>query len=144
MSLVTQASRWKKLWLAVTPAFFVACLLTPSAARAEDLSLEDAEEEAGDGSFSIAEELEKGVDLLDQEIAKQEQQRGEVQTDRERQLLQEHLAFLNNERKSLLRLLNLLVGPRFNSREAAREHQRELQYERTQKQLDRDERFPAP
>ena len=92
---------------------------------------------------SIADELAEGVVLLTRELAKQQQNLQAAQTDRERQLIQDHIAFLTKQRRSLTDLLDLLVGPHFDTREAAREQRQELQYERTQRQLEQDSRPAA-
>ena len=102
---------------------------------ARSVASEDSEDLPG--FPSIAEELAKGIDLLDQEIAKQQQELPNAQGDRERQLIQDHVTFLKEERQSLSRLLNMLVGPHFDAREAARESQQEREYEREQKTLER-------
>ena len=108
---------------------------TPDEAANAVSSYEDTEDLAA-ASPSIAEELAKGLDLLDQEIAKQQQGLPNAQSDRERQLIQDHVTFLKGERQTLSRLLNTLVGPHFDAREAASESRQEREYEREQKILE--------
>lgn len=103
-------------------------------------STSDLLEEDHHATRSIVDELANGVALLTQAIAKEQQNLQSAQTDRERQLIQDHLTFLNDQQHSLTELLDLLVGPHFDTRQAAREQRQDLQYERTQQQLERDER----
>ena len=100
----------------------------------------EAEEASADQPIAI--ELAQGIDLLNDQIAKQEELLNTAQSDRERQLIHNHIRLLQKERRTLESLLHKLVGPNVDVLEAAREQQRELQYERTQKQLEREERFP--
>jgi len=97
----------------------------------------------GASARSIAEELQEGLKLLEGEIAKEQQALPTAQTERERQLMTEHIRTLKQEHASLEKILYMLVGPAFDVRAAAKEQQAELRYEREQKILEQDQRFPA-
>jgi hypothetical protein len=105
----------------------------------EEPSLET--EEAG-ADQPIAIELAQGIELLNTQIAQQQELLKTAQTEREKQLIHNHIRLLQKERRSLESLLHKLVGPNVDVLEAAKEQRRELQDEREQKQLERDERFP--
>lgn len=114
--------------------------------QAEDEMLESLAAAGGEASSSdqpIAIEMAQGVELLNGQISQQQELLKTAQTDRERQLIQNHIRMLQKERRSLESLLHKLVGPYVDVLEAAREQKREHEYERTQKQLERDERFPS-
>lgn len=89
----------------------------------------------------IAIEMAQGIDLLNEQVTQQQELFKTAQTDRERQLIQNHIRMLQKERRSLESLLHKLVGPNVDLREAAKEQRREQEDERTQKQLERSERF---
>jgi len=98
------------------------------------------EESAADQPIVL--EVAHGLDLLNEQIAQQQELLKTAQTERERQLIHNHIRLLQKERRSLESLLHKLIGPRLDVLEAAREQRRELEYERIQKQLEREERFP--
>jgi len=98
------------------------------------------EESAADQPIVL--EVAHGLDLLNDQIAQQQELLKTAQTERERQLIHNHIRLLQKERRSLESLLHKLIGPRLDVLEAAREQRRELEYERIQKQLEREERFP--
>jgi hypothetical protein len=91
----------------------------------------------------IAIEMAQGIDLLNEQVAQQQELLKTAQTDRERQLIQNHIRMLQKERRSLESLLHKLVGPNVDLREAAKEQRRDQEDERTQKQLERSERLPS-
>lgn len=107
----------------------------------EELLAESEGDAAGDQPIAV--EMVQGIDLLTERIAQQQELLKTAQTDRERQLIQNHIRMLHKERRSLESLLHKLIGPNVDLREAAKEQRRDLEYERTQKQLERDERFPS-
>ena len=108
-------------------------------AQAEQPSAQ-MEESAADQPIVL--EVAHGLDLLNDQIAQQQELLKTAQTERERQLIHNHIRLLQKERRSLESLLHKLIGPRLDVLEAAREQRRELEYERIQKQLEREERFP--
>ena len=115
--------------------------------QAEDETLESLSAAGGEESSSdqpIAIEMAQGVELLNGQLSQQQELLKTAQTDRERQLIQNHIRMLQKERRSLESLLHKLVGPDVDVLEAAREQKREQEYERSQKQLERSERFPSP
>lgn len=94
------------------------------------------------GMRPIVDELADGIVLIETQIANTEQSLRTAQTDRERQLIREHLQYLQDERQTLNKLLNQLVGPHFDARAAAKEQQAEHETERTEKLL--EQRRTAP
>lgn len=106
------------------------------------LAQEPAEEESSSNQ-PIAIEMAQGVELLNGQVSQQQELLKTAQTDRERQLIQNHIRMLQKERRSLESLLHKLVGPDVDLLEAAREQKQEQEYERTQKQLERSERFQS-
>jgi hypothetical protein len=90
----------------------------------------------------IAVELAQGIDLLNQQITSQQELLKTAQTEREQQLIKNHIRLLQKERRSLESLLNKLVGPGVDILEAAREAQTERQSERDLKTLEKEERIP--
>jgi hypothetical protein len=130
----------------------LACLV--GLALFTSLARSDAEEPELDGSATqddesgseqpIAVELAQGIDLLNTQIATQQQLLKAAQTERERQLIHNHIRLLQKERRSLEGLLHRLVGPDFDVLEATREQQSDHRAERYEKTLEKDERFPSP
>jgi hypothetical protein len=113
---------------------------------AEDETLESLSAAGGEESSSdqpIAIEMAQGVELLNDQISQQQELLKTAQTDRERQLIQNHIRMLQKERRSLESLLHKLVGPNVDVLEQTREQKQEQEDERTQKQLERSERFPS-
>lgn len=106
-------------------------------------SLSEAGGEADSSNQPIAIEMAQGVELLNGQISQQQELLKTAQTDRERQLIQNHIRMLHKERRSLESLLQKLVGPHVDLLEQTREQKQEQEYERTQKQLERSERFPS-
>ena len=107
----------------------------------ESLSAAGGGERSSDQPIAI--EMAQGVELLNEQITQQQELLKTAQTDRERQLIQNHIRMLQKERRSLESLLHKLVGPNVDVLEQAREHKQEQEDERTQKQLERSERFPS-
>lgn len=135
--------------LCVACLALVACLLTPSPLHAqddEDLSAlppeGSLEEDASNQPIVI--ELAQGIDLLNQQITSQQELLKTAQTEREQQLIRNHIRLLQKERRSLESLLNKLVGPGIDILEAAREAKDYRQSERDEKTLEKEERFPLP
>jgi len=133
----------------LTWAVLLAALALPSLLPAQELLDEDYEEdaaallaegEAGGSDQPIAVELAQGIDLLNDQIASQDELLKTAQTDREKQLIRNHIRSLQKERRSLESLLLKLVGPNIDIRQAAREHQAELRQERDYKTLEKDDR----
>ena len=91
----------------------------------------------------IAVELAQGIDLLNEQITTQQALLKNAQTERERQLIQNHIRSLQKERRSLESLLHKLVGPNVDVLESVREHQAEERSERSEKILEQDQRFPS-
>ncbi len=124
-------------------------VLTPRGLAQEqtkDETLESLSEAGGEASSSdqpIAIEMAQGVELLNGQLSQQQELLKTAQTDRERQLIQNHIRMLQKERRSLESLLHKLVGPDVDVLEQTREQKQEREYERTQKQLERSERFPS-
>ena len=135
---------WRRVVLTVTCLLFFVSSAPSVVALAHEGSDPTADEENGErdqSHRSVAEELGEGIDLLQGEIVKQQQMLKAAQTERERQLIHDHVAFLQQEQRSLTQLLNMLVGPKFDAREAAGEQRQGYEDERASKQLERDERF---
>ena len=108
-----------------------------SAAAGKQVSEDEEMVAGGDAeTSSVIEELEKGIELLVDQIAKTERQLATAKAKRERQFIHEQLQFLRNERRSLEHMHHLLVGPRVDVREAAREQQSEIRSERYEKTLE--------
>ena len=107
----------------------------------ESLSAGGGEERSSDQPIAI--EMAQGIDLLNEQTTQQRELLKTAQTDRERQLIQNHIRMLQKERRSLESLLHKLVGPNVDVLEQAREQKQEQEDERTQKQLERSERFPS-
>lgn len=127
----------------------VSCLLVaPSPLHAqeeeEDLSTLPPEGSLeGDASDQpIVIELAQGIDLLNQQIASQQELLKSAQTEREQQLIRNHIRLLQKERRSLESLLNKLVGSDIDVLEAVRDAQTERQSERDLKTLEKEERIP--
>lgn len=120
---------------------------TPSPLQAQEDDELDAltAQELGDVEASnqpIVIELAQGIDLLNQQITSQQELLKSAQTEREQQLIRNHIRLLQKERRSLESLLNKLVGPGIDILEAAREAQSERQSERDLKTLEKEERIP--
>lgn len=103
-----------------------------------------AEGEASTSEQPIAVELAQGIDLLNDQITSQEELLKTAQTDREKQLIRNHIRSLQKERRSLESLLLKLIGPNIDIRQAAREHQADLRQERDYKTLEKDDRQTTP
>lgn len=115
----------------------------PGFAQDEE-ALSSTEESQPSSDEPIAIEMVRGIDLLNDQIAQQQELLKTAQTERERQLIQNHIRMLQKERRSLESLLHKLVGPNFEALQAAREEQAEHRAERYEKTLERDERFTQP
>lgn len=138
-------------WQARVVSFALLALFTVAPPlAAQDPAFEDDLEEAlpaGDAGAGpdesgqpIAIELAQGIDLLNDQIAAQEELLKTAQTDREKQLIRNHIRSLQKERRSLESLLLKLVGPDIDVLSASREHQAELRQERDYKTLEKDDR----
>ena len=92
----------------------------------------------------FAVQVEKTLALLDAQIARQHELLQAAQTDRERQLIDEHLRFLEEEHRSIEELLEQLIGSRVEAREAAQEQQAEYRAEQSEKILEKKERLTRP
>jgi len=74
---------------------------------------------------------------LKQELAQQRRRLHTVGTDRERQLIQAHIEFLEKEQRALQQLLSLLAESQSDIRQTGLEQQQELWEDRLQQQLER-------
>jgi len=122
----------------------IAALAAPPFAATEDFS--EFEEDSGIESSDqpIALELAQGIQLLADQIAQQQQLLDSAQTDREKQLIRNHIRSLQKERRSLESLLHKLVGPNVDVLEASREQQAERASQRYEKTLEKDDRVAEP
>jgi hypothetical protein len=130
------------VWLLGVSALLGCSLAAPVGAD----ELADVEEDSGVESSDqpIALELAQGIQLLSDQIAQQQQLLDSAQTDREKQLIRNHLRSLQKERRSLESLLHKLVGPNVDVLEAAREQQAETHSQRYEKTLEKEGRQPEP
>lgn len=103
-------------------------LLTPSPAFTQD---EDAIEDADQ---PIAMELAQGIDLLNDQIAQQQDLLKTAKSEREQELIRNHIRLLQKERRTFESLLHKLVGPDFEEF-----HHPASQVERQQEQRERNE-----
>lgn len=116
---------------------------TPGLAQdEEDLSASGGELSNDDRPIAV--ELAQGIDLLNDQITQQQNLLKTAQSEREQELIRNHIRLLQKERRTLESLLNKLVGPGFEAKESAQEQQAEKQAERYEKTLEKDERFPTP
>ena len=90
-------------------------------------------EESAEEDAPIAVELAQGMKLLDRQISDQEVLLTNAQTDRERQLIRNHIRMLQKERRSLQSLMDKLVGPDFELMTNAREEEQERRAEQHEK-----------
>lgn len=130
----------------IVAASLLALSLTALASRGfaqEELPLFD-EEEVSSVDQPIAVELAQGIDLLNDQITQQEELLKTANSEREQELIRNHVRLLQKERRTLQSLLNKLVGPGFEIEQSAREKQAEERAERQEKALEKDERFTAP
>jgi hypothetical protein len=117
---------------------------SPAVCAADELDETEATEDAQPSDLPIAVELAQGIDLLNDQIAKQQELLKTAKSEREHELIRSHIRLLQKERRSLESLLHKLVGPNFEIRETAQEQKSEQRAEQEQKTLERDERFEQP
>ena len=86
----------------------------------------------------IAVELAQGIHLLNEQISQQQDLLKHAKTDREQELIRNHLRMLQKERRTLESLLHRLVGPDFTVEERF-ERQREQWERRGEAAQDRQE-----
>jgi hypothetical protein len=103
-----------------------------------------AEEVLVESERPIALELAESIDTLTDEITAQATLLATTQTDRERELIRNHLRFLQDERDAMEDLLVRLVGEDFHTFEDAMEQQERHAADREERVLEQDERFPSP
>lgn len=120
------------LWCAST--FLTLALITPSAGfvHAEDLPLPADEEVVEEANQPIAVELAQGIDLLDDQITQQQELLKTATSEREQELIRNHIRLLQKERRTFESLLHKLVGPDFEEF-----HHPASQLERQQEQWER-------
>jgi len=128
-------------------AVVTSLLLTPSLLLAEEDHGLDAltAQELGtveESDQPIVIELAQGIDLLTQQITSQQELLKTAQTEREQQLIRNHIRLLQKERRSLEGLLDKLVGPDIDILEAAREQQAEYRSQQDEKRLETEDRLP--
>lgn len=112
-------------------------------AAALDDSLTAAEDDAADTETQpIAVELADGIRLLNEQIADQQQLLKTAQSEREQQLIRDHMRLLQKERRSLQSLLHKLVGPSMEALQDAIEERAERRAEEKLKIL--EERTSQP
>ncbi len=121
-------------------------MLAGSAGAVHALAAEDAMEEMEEESEErpIALELAESIETLTDEITAQAALLAATQTDRERELIRNHLRFLQEERDAMEDLLVRLVGEDFMMFEDALEQQDRHAADREERVLERDDRFPSP
>ena len=107
-----------------------------SSTPADEVPSTEAAEYDPEAEQPIAIELAQGVELLNQQIADQDALLKTAQTEREQQLIRNHIRLLQKERRSLESLLHKLVGPDIDLLEDRRERYRER--EETTDELIRD------
>ena len=109
-----------------------AALAQESQQEGEPLELtSEADVETG-ADQPIAVELAQGIHLLNEQIAQQQDLLKHAKTDREQELIRNHVRMLQKERRTFESLLHRLVGPDFELPEAAEER-----LERQQEQWER-------
>jgi hypothetical protein len=111
--------------------------------EAEDLPITVPETESPSDQ-PIAVELAGGIDLLNDQIAQQQTLLATASSEREQELIRNHIRLLEKERRTLKSLLNKLVGPNFDARQAAQEQQAEHRAEQYERTLEKDERQSQP
>ena len=98
-----------------------AALAQESQQEGEPLELtSEADVETG-ADQPIAVELAQGIHLLNEQIAQQQDLLKHAKTDREQELIRNHVRMLQKERRTFESLLHRLVGPDFELKEAAEE-----------------------
>ena len=133
--MLNELRRW---WLVVSVGLLTWsvhpwCSVAQDAAPQSTVGVESLE-----GQEPILEQLAKGLQLIQRQVAEQQQQLKAATTDRERQLIRDHLSFLRKEQRVLEDIVEQLAGPQFDARSAAQEQHDEQQYERQQKILERN------
>lgn len=106
---------------------------------AEEAGPADAAEYDPEAEQPIAIELAQGIELLNKQIADQEALLKTAQTEREQQLIRNHIRLLQKERRSLESLLHKLVGPEIDLLENQRERYREREEKKEELIRDRQE-----
>jgi len=86
-------------------------LLALLAARAAVAQPDD--EALADADQPIAVELAQGIDLLNDQIAQQQDLLKTAKSEREQELIRNHIRLLQKERRTFESLLHKLVGPHF-------------------------------
>ena len=127
---------------AISSLLLLAGLSSPARAAAEAQSPPALEEK--DEETPIATELAQALVMLDNQITEQQGLVKTAQTEGERTLITNHIRFLQKEQGLLRDLLDELVGPHYDIREAAREQQSEYRSGQSEKILEQDQRFPSP
>lgn len=132
------------LWLAT--GFLTLALVAPRVGivQAEESPLNVDEDTLPDSNQPIAVELAQGIDLLNDQITQQQHLLKTAQSEREQELIRNHVRLLQKERRTLESLLHKLVGPNFDARQAAQEQQSEHRAEQHEKTLEKDERQSQP
>lgn len=135
----------KRAGLARLGVFVIEIALCATAALAQESQQEgetpELAPEAGVETVAdqpIAVELAQGIHLLNEQIAQQQDLLKNARTDREQDLIRNHLRMLQKERRTLESLLHRLVGPDFTVEERF-ERQREQWERRGEAAQDRQE-----
>lgn len=134
------------LWSASLTALLIGLAGVPLLAQeeeAEEIPVTVPETESPSDQ-PIAVELAEGIDLLNDQITQQQTLLATASSEREQDLIRNHVRLLQKERRTLESLLNKLVGPNFDARQAAQEQQAEHRAERYEKTLEKDERQSQP
>lgn len=135
----------KRAGLVLLGVFVIEIALCATAALAQESQQEgetpELAPEAGvetGADQPIAVELAQGIHLLNEQIAQQHDLLKNAKTDREQDLIRNHLRMLQKERRTLESLLHRLVGPDFTVEERF-ERQREQWERRGEAAQDRQE-----
>ena len=130
-------------------AFVIEVALCATAALAQEgqqegealqLTLEAGVETGADQPIAV--ELAQGIHLLHEQITQQHDLLKHAKTDREQELIRNHIRMLQKERRTFESLLHRLVGPDFELPEVTEERlerQREQRERRGEATLDRQE-----